>query len=134
MRFQDVGTHLLQFEAVRGACSREWRISDTLVMCTELDLSDYSAMPVSPLHTSPQRGAAPGFLKISFFRFGPGEAVRSWADPGEDASGMMGPAERGAVVHYRISIREWVMGDRPGLPASTSTRITRRLRNGHTGG
>lgn len=131
MRFQEVCAHLLQFEAVRGACSREWQIAPDLVMCVELDLSSYASIPTSLLHTTP-RGAGPLFLLVSFFRLGPAGSVHSWADYAGADGEPLHPDEQIVASEHRTVVREWVAGERATLPPSTSTAIASRLRNGHT--
>jgi hypothetical protein len=126
MRFEEVCRHLLQFEAVRGACSREWQIGHNLVMCTELDLAGYSALPVSPLATTPSR--PPALLHIAFVRFRSGEATHVWADGAGALGDPMVPSEQASVDAYRMVIREWMGGDRDVLPPSTSTRVSDRFR------
>lgn len=128
MRFKEIGDHLLQFEAVRGACSREWQITGSLVMCTELDLSNYCGLPVSPTATMQERSAS--FLVISFFRFSPMGRPQVWADRGDHVE-MFIEIERGRVAGYRRMIQQWVAGDLVSLSPSTSTRVAQRLRAGH---
>lgn len=120
MRFQEVSDHLLQFEAVRGACSRRWQVSESLVMCTELDLAGYIPLSASPLHSAPSRGEGPGFLRVTFVRFH-GEQRHTWTDAVR-TPGLMNQAEQNIVATYRGLVREWVLGDRKSLPPSNVTR------------
>jgi len=130
VRFREVCDHLLQFEAVRGACSREWQLAPDLVMCVELDMSGYAKIPVSPLHTTPKRTSAPGFLLISFARR-VGEQVRVWRDYEGSAGDPLSLPEQQEANMFRGVIREWVAGVRAELPCSTSTWVGERMRNGH---
>ena len=45
MRYSQIRTLYEKMVAAQAACSREWRISDTLVMCVEFDM--YAAMSES---------------------------------------------------------------------------------------
>ncbi len=130
MRFREVCDHLLQFEAVRGACSREWQLGDDLVMCVELDMSGYAKIPVSPLHTTPRRTSTPGFLLISFARR-VGDQVRIWRDYEGGDGDPLSLQEQEAARMLRVVIRDWVAGVRAELPCSTSTWVGDRMRNGH---
>jgi hypothetical protein len=127
MRFQKVSEHLLQFEAVRGACSREWQVSDSLVMCAELDLAGYAGPATSPEASTRRRGA-PSFLRISFVRFWPEGNGYSWID-GCLPAGNLSQAEEGVISTYQTIIHEWITDARSGLPPSTSSRLADRYRN-----
>lgn len=95
-------------------------------MCTELDLSNFCGLPVSPTATQPPRD--PSFLVVSFFRFdGPDSAVKVWADL-NGAADPLWADERMLVDYYRSVIRSWVGGHLLSLPHSTSTRVAERLR------
>lgn len=130
MRFARVNEHLLQFEAVRGACSREWQIAETLVMCTELDLAGYAGPPTPPLaSTSTRRRTTPGFLRVTFVRFRPDGTSHSWVDGSPPAGESLTAAEQGVLSTYHLIIHEWVVDSRSGLPPSTSTRVMDRYRS-----
>jgi len=124
VRFHEACLRLLQFEAVRGACSRRWQIADALVMCTELDLTSYSALAVSPLHSLPRRRVS--FLQISFIRSSDsGDHV--WMDYDGADGDPLTATEQGVAATYRGLILEWLADGRAGLPPSTAGQIGRPL-------
>jgi hypothetical protein len=124
MRYQDVRDRLQQISQAQGACSREWAVTDDLIMCVDLDMS--TSLPRCPLHSEPTHRAWPRCLRVSFFR-------RSERDEGADAwihaggADRLEPVERAAVAGRQRQIHEWVVGDLAELPPSTSTVIAARL-------
>jgi hypothetical protein len=127
VRISRVNEHLLQFEAVRGACSREWQIGETLVMCTELDLAAYAGPPMAPL-ASIRRRTMPSFLRVIFVRFRTDGTNYSWVD-GSSPGELLSAAEQGMISTYQTIIHEWVADSRSGLPPSTTTRVMDRYRS-----
>lgn len=118
MLYRDV---IAGFAAARGAASREWRISPTLVMSVELDMS-IDAMEI-PAHSSRRQEMT--FLRIAFFRQSD-EATSGWV-PVHDVT-MMSQDEAASVLIYRDTVGAWVTGYMVELPRSTSTVIADRLR------
>lgn len=125
MKYAEIGGQLQRFEAVRAACSREWEISSDLVMCTELDLSNYCGMPVSPRATfSP---GEPPFMVISFCRL-TAQDPRVWVVGARVQLPAMTAQERARAAARFDVIRRWADGRLDALPPSTSTRVRDQLR------
>jgi hypothetical protein len=125
MRIREVFDGLAQFGLVQEACSREWRISDTLVMCVELDMAALAKAPtVAPGHSVRKHCS---FIRLSFVRFSPGGAVAVC----DDDIGMPA-AERERIAAYQDTVRRWLIGgletNGGGLPESDSTRVASQYR------
>lgn len=133
MRYQDVVYLFEEFAKARSHCSREWLISDTLVMCVEVDMTSMTSMAL-PNHS--RRDAVPGIgiLRVSYHRFDAEDLVMSWCDdapsPAKGWGYLVQDEERRAVYDRRCSVTSWAMGKVDELPPSTSTKIADRLRNG----
>lgn len=129
MRYQEV---VRQYLSVREGSSREWGISESLVMCVELDVSQDTYVTLALAATSSQRRASPQFLRITMFRLSPGDGPGIWAwdaSPVTDGEvARLDDVERTTVTALRAVISEWVSGKRDRLPPSTSTAIADRLR------
>lgn len=116
MRYEEM---VRQFLAAREGCSREWAISDSLVMCAELDLS---VDPLRRITSGSQRSHKPSFLRVTLFRFLDVGMVASWG-PGDPLPRWEGD-EAVRVQEYRSAIEAWAAGKLDALPASTSTKVS----------
>lgn len=116
MRYEEM---VRQFLAARAGCSREWAISDSLVMCVELDLS---VDPLRRITSGSQRSQKPSFLRVTLFRFIDVGMVASWG-PGDPEPPWEGD-EAARLAEHRSDIEAWASGRLDSLPASTSTKVS----------
>jgi hypothetical protein len=122
MRHQDVRVLLQQLIIARDECSREWRLSDTVVMCLEFDLF-WAMTPWSrsvPEHSERRHGVPPQLVKITFFD------VPSTSRVEEES---LSPPARALAAELRTMVSDWVCGRIDRMPPSTSTALSIRLRS-----
>lgn len=122
MRYQDV---VRQYLAAREASSREWKISETLIMCVELETSAdiFGTFAFAAASSSRRRG--PQFIRVTLFRIShdrePWVVTQTTDDP------TLTSEESQVVRGYRGAIRDWISGLDECLIQSTSKVITERL-------
>ncbi len=119
MRYQDVCTRLEQLLVARSECSREWAISDSVVMWVEFDIA--AAVRISlaiPGHTEPRHMTrTPRLVKVMFFDLGGLRVLRE----------SMTTTEQLRIDVLQRSIDGWVSGECEALPPSTSSVISERF-------
>lgn len=125
MRYPEVCARVEQFIAAREACGREWTISESLVMCVQLDVARLAAMVMPVAHSSSRtHGRWPSGLRVTMFWFGPSGVTRCWVDdPGVDPATDISTGERATIADYRTMVGQWVVGKAQDLPPSNSTRV-----------
>jgi len=123
LRYQDA---IQQYLSVRAASSREWRISDTLVMCVDLDVSQEALGTVTMAEHSSQRRRGPRFVRMTMFRLGD-DSARGWDATEVDTQRGLSREEYLLYDHQRRVVHDWISGLRDSLPDSTSTVISDRL-------
>lgn len=117
MRYPDVLAAFEAFVVARNACSREWKISEAVVMCLEFDI--FAAARLSmliPSHTEGRAGMG-RMIKITYFDR---NAMRVDA-------GQLTPPERVTAAARQEEVDLWMKGG-TALPVSTSSVIADRLR------
>jgi hypothetical protein len=122
MHYQEV---VRRYLSVLSAISREWALSETLVLCVELDLSQSAAHGLLASSSS-QRQRGPQFLRVTMFRVRPGLAPFLLTGAGDEA-----PLTRVEEENFKTAnqwIEHWTAGSRSALPDSTSTVVADRLR------
>lgn len=130
MRYSQIRTLYEKMVAAQAACSREWRISDTLVMCVEFDM--YAAMSEShanPDHSDRDVRAQLGpMMRVSMFGT---RAIGTLRMVGSDQLRLQGysDAECNEASRRRRLVDDWMMGNSDELPPSTSSLIADRLRD-----
>ncbi len=124
MRYQEV---VRRYLSVRGASSREWAISESLVMCVEIDMScdDLELGHGLFATASSSNHRVPQFLKVTLFRVRPER--EPWVITGAVDDDPLTSGERVDVAQHQREVNEWVAGRLATLPPSTSTVITNRL-------
>jgi hypothetical protein len=122
MRYSDVCEVFATAAAAHASCSREWKISDTLVMCLEFDITSMTRAP-RPDHSD--RGNGPRLLRMTMFRKCSGGQWCSWRDLDPQAAAIS-EDENACAWHYREAVVGWV-NDLADLPASTSTVVSERV-------
>lgn len=120
MRYREVCERFRVLVDARTACSREWRLSETVVMCVEFDIFEAARMEIAPLeHSRPYQRISP-FIRVVFFDAK--LAVRI------DAS-QLSPPELVRAAELRTIVNAWASDELEQLPPSTSTVIAERLRD-----
>ena len=110
--------------AARDTCSREWGISDHVVMLVEFDIFSAARMAV-PGHTETRHGARPNRpIRITFFDR---NAVRIDV-------GSLAPADLKRIAEHAAIVDDWCAGRLAAMPASSSTLIADRLAERLRGG
>ncbi len=124
MRYQEA---IQKYLAARQASSREWRLSDTLVMCVELDASPADAFgTITMAEHSSQRRRGPRFVRITLFRLGV-DSARGWDATEVDTQRGLSREEFMVLDAQRRVVEDWISGRLDLLPPSTSTVIADRL-------
>ena len=124
MRYLDV---VERFAGVLTSSSREWAVTDTLVMCTELDLSAmWAAARRVPAH-SERQPKGPMFLRVTLFRRRDEAWVRH--DQWSSHQDPLTSRELDLLAIHQGVVDDWVAGRCNELPPSTSTSIADRIRH-----
>ncbi len=123
MRYQEV---VRRYLSVRGASSREWALSDTLVMCVEIDMSPAYARGLFANASSSHHTVGGQFLRVTLFRVPRDGEPRRIIGAGDGDA--LTPNESANLQAASQWVADWVTGDKDSLPDSTSTAIAQRLR------
>jgi len=127
MHYQEV---VRRYLSVLGASSREWALSETLVMCVELDMSAPACVRGLFFATSSsQRSKVPQFLRVTMYR------VHPERDPMLLTGEWLGEPPLTQLEETNLQaanawIEDWMAGRRASLPDSTSVVIADRLQRG----
>jgi hypothetical protein len=123
MRYREV---VQRYLSARGASSREWALSDTLVMCVELDMSAPSYARGLFATSSSQRQKGPRFVRLTMFRVYPDRKPFLLSGSEEPPLTQI---EEGNLRDVHRWVEDWICGRRDSLPPSNSTAIAECLRH-----
>lgn len=140
MRYEDL---VRQYLSIRNSSSREWRISDRMVMCVEIDMSADTHVTMAVASSSSQRRSGMKFLRMTLF-VAANLGERQWYGVPLPLDGKIAAFysdgvprtlehveldhdERARIEWYQYQVDDWRKGMMQALPASTSTEILDKL-------
>jgi len=147
MRYEDL---VRQYLSIRGSSSREWKVSDRMVMCVEIDMSADTHVTMAIASSSSQRRRGMEVLRMTIFvAVRPLKVIRHEGDeeaPEREYHGVTLPMADDATIFlpngwmtrlepdevlmiqsYQSLVERWQRGQLDDLPASTSSEILDKL-------
>ncbi len=121
MRYREVCDRFRDLVAARDACSREWQISDAVVLTVEFDIYEAARMEVGSLeHSRPTTRNLP-YVRMVLFDARLAKRIDT---------AQLTPPELVTLAEMSRMVTAWASGELDVLPDSTSSVIAERLRAG----
>lgn len=117
MRYQEVCDALEKMSAVMSACSREWKLSPSTVMCLEVNVFSALRPATLPDHSDTDVGTYRRNIRVMFFD-GQGR---------QKEYGDLTALDMRQASEYQAMIQQWLL-DKENLPPSTSSVVAESLR------